>query len=459
MSNNQSSLEQQITDFVANNPTIEHIDAFFPDLSGVERGKRYAVSDLKKLLLDSVTFAASCFLLDAQGNTHDTLGRGMSDGDPDVFAKGIPGTLAPIPWSNGRRGQLMMTFEQEPGDPLSFEPRNVLKRQVDRLAELGLRPVVAFELEFYLLDRERLDGNKPQPPKSPLSNLRDSSTQVYGMDRVEAFGEVLDDMVANCKALGVPTGPISAEYAPGQYEINLIHVEDPLEAADHCVLFKRVIRATARQHGLQATFMAKPYPELSGSGMHVHVSLLDQDGNNVFDGGPEKIASDNLLHAMGGIMDLMPDTMAFVAPNPNSYRRFVPNAFVPVSRHWSYENRSTALRIPVSDGKARRFEHRMAGADANPYLLLASLLAGIHNGLTNKIDPGEPFEGNAGETLDPALPLRARRALEKLAQSDKAKAYFGEEYPPLYAAAKEAEYDLFESTISPQEYSWYLLAD
>jgi glutamine synthetase len=459
MPDSQTPLRRQINDFISENPTIEFIDAFFPDLSGVERGKRFAVEDLKKLLLESVTFCASSFLLDAQGNTHDTLGRGMSDGDPDVFARGIPSSLTPIPWSNGHRGQLMLTFEEEPGKPLFFEPRNVLKRVVGKLAELGLRPVVAFELEFYLLDRERLAGNKPQPPISPLTDLRDSSTQVYGMDRIEAFERVLDDMVANCSAIGIPTGPISAEYAPGQFEINLLHVEDPLEAADHCVLFKRAIRATARQNSMQATFMAKPYPELSGSGMHVHISLLDDAGNNVFDGGPEKKASDKLLQAMGGVLDLMPATMAFIAPNPNSYRRFVPNAFVPVSRHWAYENRSTALRIPVSDGPARRFEHRMAGADANPYLVLASLLAGIHHGITQKIDPGPPFKGNAGETLDSGLPMRARRALETLTQSESAKFYFGEGYPALYAAAKEAEYDLFESTISPQEYNWYLMAE
>ena len=223
-------------------------------------------------------------------------------------------------------------------------------------------------------------------------------------------------------------------------------------------MFKRAVQGVARRHGVQATFMAKPYLETSGSGLHLHISLIDDKGRNVFDGGEES-ASQTLLHAMGGILELMPDSMAILAPNPNSYRRFRPNIYVPVSRSWGYENRSTALRIPIGGGAARRIEHRVAGADANPYLVLATALAGLHHGITKKIDPGPPCPGNAGEQLDAGLPFRLHRALDRMADSSILPAYLGADYPRTYAACKAKELESFEAHIAPVEYAWYLMAD
>jgi len=317
---------------------------------------------------------------------------------------------------------------------------------------------VAFELEFYLIDRERTSGRAPRPPLIPGTDQRDQATQVYGMGQVDAFGRLLHDISQACEIQNVPTGAISAEYAPGQFEINLRHVDDPLKAADDCVLFKRAVKGVARRHGVQATFMAKPYPEEAGSGLHLHVSLLDREGRNVFDGGTVP-ASQTLLHAMGGVLDLMPDCMAVLAPNVNSYRRYEPNIFVPITRSWAFENRSAALRVPIGDGASRRIEHRMAGADANPYLALACMLAGIHHGIVNKLHPGPAHEGNAGAGFDPGLPMRPRRALEMMAASKILPSYLGEDYPKLYTACKEAEYDEFDWLISPHEYDWYLQSD
>jgi glutamine synthetase len=204
--------------------------------------------------------------------------------------------------------------------------------------------------------------------------------------------------------------------------------------------------------------MAKPYLESAGSGLHLHISLLDDKGRNVFDGGKAP-ASETLLHAMGGILDLLPDSMAILAPNPNSYRRFRPNIFVPVSRSWGYENRSTTIRIPIGGGAARRIEHRMAGADANPYLVLATALAGLHHGITNKIDPGPPCPGNAGETLDSGLPFRPYRALDRMGASTVLPGYLGADYPATYVACKTKELESFEDHIGAVEYAWYLMAD
>ncbi len=453
------TLAEEAADALAKCPDAKAVDCFFADLSGVVRGKRYPIDQLDKILKGGLAFPGSVFLLDTKGESHDPNGRGFSDGDPDNKALPIPGTLKPAPWSKSPLVQVMLTLIEDDGSPYYFEPRNVLRRVMARFAELELTPVVAMELEFYLIDPELLPGAIPQPPISPLTGERDTGTQVYGMTEVDAYADLLDDISTACDDQEIPTGAISAEYAPGQFEINLHHVPDPLAAADHCVMFKRVVKGVAKKHGMRATFMAKPYPDQAGSGLHMHISLLDKQGRNVFDGGPDSPASPLLLNAVGGILETMPEAMAFLAPNANSYRRFAPDIFVPIARSWGYENRSTALRIPLGEGDARRIEHRMAGADANPYLALATALAGIHHGLTNKSDPGEPWEGNAGVAYDEGLTFRPRRSIEVLEEATLLPTYFGEDYVKTYAACKMAEIDRFEAEITSTEYRWYLQAD
>ncbi len=451
-------LPAEAAEFLSRYPDTGALDAILADLSGVVRGKRYPIAELGKVMRSGFAIPGSIFMLDTQGESHDPDGIGFSDGDPDCLVKAIPGSLKPVPWAQRPLAQVMVTLEETDGTPYYYEPRNVLRRVVERLEGQGLHPVVAFELEFYLIDHKRRPGGAPQPPISPATGRRDEGTQVYGMKTLDAFAEILDDMTQACAIQDVPTGAVTAEYAAGQFEINLEHVDDPLQAADDCVLFKRIIQGVAQKHGMQATFMAKPYLERAGSGMHMHVSLLDKAGANVFDGG-EAIASDTLRHAIGGVLDVLPESMAFLAPNPNSYRRYLPDIFVPTQRSWGFENRSVALRIPAGGGDARRIEHRMSGADANPYLALASLLAGIHKGITGKTDPGEAWDGNAAEKFDEALPFRPRNAIEKLTETCGLADYFGADYLRAYAACKEKELDRFESQISPLEYSWFLQAD
>ena len=449
---------REVAKFLAAHPGLVYVDASFADLSGVVRGKRYPIAQLDKIMTDGLAFPASVFLLNTMGTSQDPEGRGFSDGDPDRAAKVIPGTLKVVPWADPPACQVMITLEEADGGPTPTEPRNVLAGVVERVRGLGLKPVVAFELEFYLIDPKRGAGGAPQPPISPLSGERDSGTQVYGMVEVDAYARLLDDITRACAAQDIPTGAITAEYAPGQFEINLQHVDDPMLAADRCVMFKRAVKGVARRHGVQATFMSKPYLDQAGSGLHLHASLLDKRGRNVFDGGKD-VASPALRHAMAGILDIMPESMAFLAPNPNAFRRYVPNIFVPIRRAWGFENRSVALRVPLGPGAARRIEHRVAGADANPYLALATALAGIHHGITKELAPPDPFEGNAGHAYDPALPFRPRRALERLADSAVLADYFGADYVRAYVACKTKELDTFEDQISPHEYSWYLQAE
>ena len=450
-----AKLPKEAADFLKAHPETRSVDAVFADLSGVMRGKRYPIDHLPKLFAGEVAMPASVFLLDVMGASHDPEGRGFSDGDPDAGVRVIPGSLKTVPWDERPSCQVLITLVGDDARPYPFEPRNVLARVAERFAALDLQPVVAFELEFYLIDPERRADGAPQPPISPVTGTRETGTQVYGMAEIDAFAALLDDVAKACAGQDIPTAAMTAEYAPGQYEINLRHVADPLLAADHCVLFKRAIKAVAQRHGVRATFMAKPYLDAAGSGLHLHVSLLDKTGRNVFDGGTAP-ASRTLEHAIGGILELLPESMAFLAPSVNAFRRYRPNLFVPVRRSWGYENRSTALRIPLGKGAARRIEHRVAGADANPYLSLAAALAGIHHGITKEIVPPPAFEGNAGFAVDEDLPFRPRRALERLLESEVLADYFGPEYPRVYAACKMRELDAFESHIGAREYAWYL---
>ena len=454
-----TKLTPEAADFLARHPDTRHLDAIFPDLSGVIRGKRYPLSEFGKVTADGLAFPASVFMLDSLGQSHDPAGLGFSDGDPDRVAKIVPGTLLPVPWAQQPGAQALITLQEADGSPYPFEPRNILLSVFSRIQDLGLRPVVAFELEFYLFDQDRNGAGAPQPPINPLTGQRDRGTQVYGMDNLDGFAAIMEEITASCEAQGIATGAITSEYAAGQFEINLHHLDDAMKAADHCIFFKRVVQGVARKHGFQASFMAKPFLEQAGSGLHMHISLLDGEGRNVFDGGQDSPASDRLRQAIGGVLESLPEAMAFLAPNVNSFRRFVPDIFVPIRCCWGYENRSVALRIPLGSGAARRIEHRVAGADANPYLALATALAGIHHGLTQASDPGEPAEGNAGHAYDPALAFRPRRALDRLSEATILPGYFGADYLEAYIACKQAELDRFEGYISPVEYDWYLQSD
>ena len=453
------AIAKEIDDFRKAYPSIEFVDAIFSDLCASVRGKRMDIASLEKIFAPGLRIPGGVHLLDVQGDSHNPLGHGFTDGDPDHCVFGVPGSIKPVPWSNGKLAQVMLSFANDDGSPYENEPRNVLKRVAERFqAETGLTPVSAFELEFYLLDQELDASGRLLPPKSPLTGQRDESTQVYAIHKMDAFAELIAEIDAAAKAQGVAAGSAFAEYAPGQFEINLHHVDDPVEAADQCILLKRIVSSVARKAGLRASFMAKPFLEQSGSGMHIHISAVDEAGVNGFSDG-SRFGNDRLKHAIAGMMAVMPEAQAFFAPNPNSYRRFTPENFVPMRPCWGGENRAVAIRVPGGEETARRAEFRVPGADANPYLVMACLLAGMLHGIENQLDPGEMCDAETAGTHDGKIPLRAFDALRRLEQGEILPRYLGQHYCDLYRACKEAEYDAFVSEISSREYDWYLLAD
>lgn len=452
-----ASWQQEIDTYLAAHPQTRHVDGFLFDLCGFPLGKRYPVRDIGKLYQDGLTMCAAITLLDATGNTSDPLGHGISDGDPDALAFPIPGTLAPVAWAPEPTAQVMLQMRRpDNGLPVSFEPRQVLARVAERFRELDITPVVALELEFYLIDLQRSEDHGPLPVKSPLTGQPARANQVYSIAALEEYAGILTAISDACAAQGVPATVATGEFAPGQFELNLAHVADPLKAADHGCLLRRCVRSVARAHGMDATFMSKPFLEESGSGLHFHMSFLDKDGRNIFhedrDPGEQR-----MRQAMAGLQAAMPESFAFFAPNLNAYRRFAPNLFVPVTRDWGYDNRSVAFRIPSGRGEARRIEHRVAGADANPYLALACALSGVHHGLSRGLEPlGPARAGNAGEEIDPALPLTIWRALDRLRDASILSDYLGADYVEMYRTVKQNEFDALMSAALPREYDWYL---
>ena len=451
----RADLRSELDRFLTEHPEVETVDAIHHDLCGIVRGKRYPRAALKTLFEDGLPIPYSLYFLDVTGACSDPRGRGFSDGDPDGISMPIPGTLVPVPWAERPAGQVLMTMNDDEGRPSIWDPRNVLRAVVERFAETGLTPCVAFELEFYLLDRERDAEGKPRAPIPPSTGARDNATQVYGVAQLDEHAAFFREVEQAAAAQKVPASIATAEYAPGQYEINLRHVTDPLRAADHCALFRNIVKRVAQRHGMRATFLSKPFPDQSGSGTHVHMSLLDASGDNAFDDG-SALGSATLRHAVGGLAATMSEAMAFFVPNLNGFRRFGPNRFVPVSKSWGANNRSFAFRIPTGPGAARRIEHRVSGADANPYLVLAAILAGAHHGLTGRMDPGEPWRGNATESVDPDLPLDWVSAIDRLAGAEILRGYIDPDYLATYCATKRNEWHSFLAVISPREYDWYL---
>lgn len=435
-------------------PGCEMIDLILPDLNGLLRGKRITREALGKVYESGVCLPMSLIATDITGNTVEETGLGYDIGDEDRICRPVAGTLRPIPWQRKPMGQLLLSMEDAAGGQFIANPREVLRRVLSRYHALGLTPVVAVELEFYLLDAELMIDGRPQTSINPATGQRNRTTQVYYMEDLndyQTFTDVLADM---CRAQAIPADTAVAEYAPGQFEINLKHRADALAACDDAIYLKRAIKAVAGQQKMIASFMAKPFVDQAGSGTHIHVSLLDREGRNIFAGTPDT-PSPAMLAAIGGLQRTSRDCMLMFAPHANSYRRFVLNAFVPLNDCWGYNNRTVAMRIPHSDAANTRIEHRIAGADANPYLVTAAVLAGMLHGLETGADPGPPIVGNAYEQTE-SRSLYWRDTIADFMASDFIAGTFGTQFRHIYGQQKLKEQRSFYREVTTLEYEWYL---
>jgi glutamine synthetase len=441
------------TDFLAAHPDIKALDAFIIDVNGNAVGKRVQVEDAASAFTDGVQFSACALFADSRGLGHNVQGMGASDGDPDGVALPISQTLCMAPWTQEPAAQVMCHMRDiESRHSLWFDPRIVLSNVVGRCLEAGIRPVIACELEFYLLGVERgADGGVTLAASTPGAGPPRRAANL-SMDAVELNAIFLNKISAAAAAQQVPVCGAVAEYGIGQFEVNLRHVSDPLLAADHAVLLKRIVQGVARSMGMQASFMAKPFAHQPGNGLHVHMSLVDEAGSNRF-GAP---GGDSLLEqAIAGMQALMYDCVGIYAPNLNSHRRFL-GPFVPTTLDWGHNNRSVAFRVPSSGPSARRIEHRVAGADASPHLVLATILAAVLHGITHRLPATPQVTGKVRGGASADFPQGLLAALDRLEKSAALAEYLPERYLRLYSELKRKEHAVLMTEVFPVEYDFYL---
>lgn len=438
--------------FLVDNPDIEIIEVLLTDLNGILRGKWIPRSKLDSVFAGGLRLPLTAVTPDIWGRDVPSLCSRTGDGDgitvPTVR------TLHRVNWLKRPTAQMFLHLTDE-GEEWGCDPRVILRKVQKRFSDQGLTPVVAPELEFMLLPTERDEDGIPQLPGSRMNRNMTLGGQLYSTDLMHEFSDVLHEMREACDEMNLGLDTLVKELAPAQYELNLHHIGDPLLAADNSQLLKRAIKGIAQKHNLIATFMPKPFPYLDGNGFHTHISVLDRNGENIFDDGTDD-GSAMLRHAIAGLAASMPDTMLIYAPHRNSYRRFSSGSHMPIAATWGYENRDVALRVPIGDPKARRIEHRVAGADANPYLVLAAILAGVLDGLENEMPASEPIVIGAPKP-ERTLPTDWRSSLRRFQASTFTPRMLGEPFHAAFAAVKQFELDEFDRTVMPFEYDTYLV--
>jgi glutamine synthetase len=443
--------------FLAAHPEIEAFDIVLHDSNGIGRGKIIRRHELLSIYKSGRHMPISILGLDICGEDVHETGLIWDQGDGDRRAWPIPGTLVPLVGTTPPRGEVFLSLYNLDGSQMTSDPRHALQRQVEAMAAEGLYPAAAFELEFFLLENDRDANGKMVPARDVLDRRRNSKTDVYSVDQLHGMLPLFNDIYAGAKAAGIKAETLISEFAPGQYELTLHYRDNVLQAADDLMRLKRLVRMHARLHGVTACFMAKPNEDYAGSGMHLHVSLQDAKGQNVFIEAVEGQYNDTILHAIGGLQQTMGEAMLVFAPHANSWRRFASQSYAPVSPTWGVNNRSVALRIPAGDIRARRIEHRPAGVDANPYLVAATVLAGIRHGLKHRIDPGPEVTGNGYEAETTVVIPEDWRSAIKLAQGSAfLKDALGEDMHRTFTAVKAAEYARVMRTVSEVDFDLYL---
>ena len=442
-------------DFLDANPSIESFHLIWTDLVGVQRGKILRRDELVPAWRDGRFFPISAMVLDATGQDVPETGLVFDEGDRDLLLWPASGSMATVPWASVPSAQYIASIHDLDGTPHYADPRNTLAAIVDRFKEFNMTPVGAVEVEFFLMDRESAFAGTPQAPKALTNGARPQHYQAYHLQDLDDFAPFFQDLYAFAEIQGLPAKTLISEYAPGQMEIVLRHRNDVIKACDEAIMLKRLIKAAADKHGLVATFMAKPYSEWTGSGMHIHISLADEAGRNLF-AAAQPTENALLLQALGGLKAAMAESMLIFAPNANSYRRFRRNSYAPVSASWGINNRTVSLRIPAGAPETCHIEHRPAGADANPYLVMAAILAGIHYGITEKLDPGSPVSGNGYEKRAKYIPGNWFDAIDAFWRASILKEYFGKDFVDTFCTLKEVEADRFFAEPTARDFEWYL---
>ena len=420
---------------------IEDVEAFVPDMAGSARGK---VVPSPKFGQGQMKMPESVF---AQTVSGDYVKDPDNVEDKDMLLVPDPNTLRPVPWAADPAASVFLDCYHRDGSLVAKSPRAVLRSVLAKYEARGWIPVVAPEVEFYLLSPHSDPNEEAEPPEGRLG-WTEGANQPYSIDTMNDFDPFVNEVYAFCEAQGISIDTISQEMGPAQFELNFLHGH-AVELADQVFLFKRTVREAAIKHNMHATFLAKPMAEEAGSALHIHQSVVDKSGDNIFsnaDGSP----SDLFYGFLGGLQHYMNDTLLLFAPYVNSYRRFMNPDSSPVNLAWAIDNRTVGLRVPDSGPEARRVENRLAGADVNPYLVIAASLACGYLGMTEGLKPTEETEGSAyGQ--DFGLHKHIYSAVDALRDSDAMRGMLGDSFVDLYTALKDAEYQEFQEIITPWE--------
>ena len=444
--------------FFKANPDVDSIEMIYTDMGGVPRGKRLRQHEVMAVYDSGRMFPGSITVVDITGQDTVETGLVWEDGDADRSMKPIPGTLVRTPWGGDHAAQFLVDFYELDGTPHDLDPRHVLGGVIDRFIADGLTPVLAVELEFYLVDPRRARDGSLRPARPSYSRDTPRNVEVYGLRELDDFRPFFDALYAATDAQDIPLESAISEFAPGQFELTLRHKPDALRACDDAIMYKRLVKAVAQQQGLEATFMAKPFAEQAGSGMHIHVSVNDSSGTNIF-ASDDPEGTPALRHAIGGMIGTVGDAFALFAPHANSYRRFKANSYAPVAPTWGVNNRTVSFRIPAGPPPSRHVEHRACVADANPYLAVAAVLAGMHHGMTNKTDPGAAVVGNGYDRDngdDDKPPSNWFAAVDRFHGSGLMRDYLGSRFVDMFSIVKRVEQDRYVGVVPTLDYDWYL---
>jgi glutamine synthetase len=444
---------REVHEFLAKYPDVQGIDVVLNDCHGIGRGKTIRRHELDALYLSGRPIPASMFGQDVAGDDVDGTGLVLHDGGGDKRCWPIPGTLGVLP--HAKRGQVLVSMFEADGSPFCADPRQALVRQVEAAKALGYSPMGAFELEFYLVDNERDAQGRYQPARYALTGRRSLNRNTMSVDELDEMAPFFEMIYAGAEHLGIPLESVISEYAVGQYELT-IRYRDLLRAADDLVIAKRLVRSAARRFGMESCFMAKPFSQEAGSGMHLHLSLEDAEGNNRYADTAEGQLSALMLQSIGGVRQTIGDTLLVLAPFLNSWRRFASVLYSPASDTWGFENRTVAIRVPNTSAKARHFEHRVAGVDANPYLVAAVTLAGALKGIEEGCDPGPAAEGNSYNDAHVSdLPRTWLEAIDRLECSAFMREVLGLPLHQAFVAIKRAEYQRLALHVTEVEWDLY----
>jgi glutamine synthetase len=430
---------------------ISEVEAVVPDMAGIARGK--VMPALKFAEDEGMRMPESIFLQTVTGEYPED-DRAISPSEIDIVLRADPKTLRVVPWAAEPTAQVIHDSFYGDGRPVTMAPRYVLRHVLDLYAQQGWRPIVAPELEFFLVE-PNIDADYPLKPPVGRSGRPEVGRQSYSIAAVNEFDPLFDDIYAFCEAQEIEIDTLIHEDGAAQMEINLIH-GDAMSLADQVFLFKRTAREAAFRHKMYATFMSKPMAREPGSAMHIHQSIVEAKGGaNVFsdkDGNPTPL----FFAHIAGLQKYLPSAMSLFAPNVNSFRRITRHNMAPINTHWGYDNRTAGLRVPMSNAENRRIENRLGGADANPYLAIAASLACGYLGMMEGLKPSEPIAGSAYD-LPFGLPRNIEEAVRLLRECRPLIEVLGERFVLAYTAVKESEYETFLRVISSWEREHLLL--